>query len=153
MYFPLDPINSSTNIWANLEPLLYLLAPTMYLHLFNGLLARYCPCFLCPAWGFQANLDVYTWFGIYLVIFVDWFLSCLLLVSFCSRSWCLVEIDIWDIHKFFGRLMMGIDMLVADLCKDIPYCEVWTTLCLKNWYYVAVLFCCMHISVWWNACE
>ena len=84
----------------------------LHLHLHSGLLARCCPWFF-PTRGFHVNLCVYLRFSIYLAILVDWFLYCLILVPFCSSSWCMDEINIWCIHEFFDMLMMGIDVLVS----------------------------------------
>ena len=83
----------------------------LYIHLHSGLLARCWPWFF-PARGFHVNSCVYLWFGFYLAILVDWFLSFLILVAFCSSSRCMDEIVIWRIHEFFDMLMMGIDVLV-----------------------------------------
>ena len=84
----------------------------LHLHLHSGLLARCCPWFF-PTRGFHVNPCVYLRFSIYLAILVDWFLYCLLLVPFCSSSWCMDGIGILCIHEFFDMFMMGIDVLVS----------------------------------------
>ena len=98
----------------------------LYLHLHSGLLARRPPWFF-SARGFHVNPYFYLWFGIYLAILVDWLLSCLLLVPFCSSSCCMVEIGIRCMHEFFDMLMMGIDMLVSWFLQVYPTWKVWTT--------------------------
>ena len=103
----------------------------LYLHLHSGLLARHCPWFF-PTRGFHVNPYVYLWFSIYLTMLVDWLLSCLLLVLFCSSSCCMVEISIWCTHKFFDMLMMEIDVLVSLSLQVYPTWEVWAIPCLKE---------------------